>query len=396
MRVLLLSATPGAWAEKSETLFFAPKPPPVITSPSEDRKRFVLGSLSHILNQTANGYLALPEFPAVAPDPSVRRPVLVDLAQQQNFYEEEEEDEEEEGEEEEEEEDDFYGPDDGEEEEEEPEEEEVAEEEEEEAPTPPPKSKSKPSAAPAPSADPFAAFFSAPAPVSPPSASPPPPVKATASFDELFAPVSAPPQPAQPPANLKRYSVLENAAGLQLECAYTRAASPNGPEWRVLQLYFKNLLTDAPLTGIKMAKQPSIDGSDVQPFQDIALIPPGADYHCALHVKFVTAGLPVRFDLVHTGASHAVSLRPAVGELLRTNPLSTSEFDQIFSVLSSVGSLSAALSGLGTDAAAVSARVLELAVLSVVPSDESSTLKYVLPYATFLSLAAGEMITTRY
>ncbi|KAM9985977.1 hypothetical protein ACTFIZ_004256 [Dictyostelium cf. discoideum] len=100
------------------------KPIPTETSISEDRQRFTLGSLSHIVNHTALGYTALPDFPDVAPDPSVREPIQRWIPNQQSqqqqqlnnifvdtpFYsdEEEEEEEEEYDEEEEEEEEEEY------------------------------------------------------------------------------------------------------------------------------------------------------------------------------------------------------------------------------------------------------------------------------------------------
>lgn len=37
-----------------------------------DRQGFQVGSLSHMMNLKANGYQELPQFPDVAPDPSVR------------------------------------------------------------------------------------------------------------------------------------------------------------------------------------------------------------------------------------------------------------------------------------------------------------------------------------
>ena len=39
---------------------------------SPDRDYFQLGTLSHVLNMRATGYQELPEWPEVAPDPSVR------------------------------------------------------------------------------------------------------------------------------------------------------------------------------------------------------------------------------------------------------------------------------------------------------------------------------------
>ena len=40
--------------------------------PSPDRDHFQLGTLSHVLNMRATGYQELPEWPEVAPDPTVR------------------------------------------------------------------------------------------------------------------------------------------------------------------------------------------------------------------------------------------------------------------------------------------------------------------------------------
>lgn len=43
-----------------------------------DRDRFQLGTLSHSLNSQANGYLELSDWPAVAPDQSVRTVEVVE------------------------------------------------------------------------------------------------------------------------------------------------------------------------------------------------------------------------------------------------------------------------------------------------------------------------------
>eukprot|EP01117_Protostelium_nocturnum_P003674 TRINITY_DN14956_c0_g1_i1.p1 TRINITY_DN14956_c0_g1~~TRINITY_DN14956_c0_g1_i1.p1 ORF type:complete len:805 (+),score=327.31 TRINITY_DN14956_c0_g1_i1:240-2417(+) len=48
------------------------KPVPQYSNPNEGRKRFMLGSLSHIVNHTANGYEPIADFPEEAPDSSVR------------------------------------------------------------------------------------------------------------------------------------------------------------------------------------------------------------------------------------------------------------------------------------------------------------------------------------
>ncbi|XP_043933750.1 AP-3 complex subunit beta-2 isoform X2 [Protopterus annectens] len=62
----------GVLSKYARKLFLAQKPAPVLESPFKDRDHFQLGSLSHLLNAKASGYQELPNWPEVAPDPSVR------------------------------------------------------------------------------------------------------------------------------------------------------------------------------------------------------------------------------------------------------------------------------------------------------------------------------------
>ncbi|XP_030598702.1 AP-3 complex subunit beta-1 isoform X2 [Archocentrus centrarchus] len=62
----------GALSKYARRILLAPKPAPVLESAFKDRDRFQLGTLSHSLNLKATGYQELPDWPAVAPDQSVR------------------------------------------------------------------------------------------------------------------------------------------------------------------------------------------------------------------------------------------------------------------------------------------------------------------------------------
>ncbi|XP_060791705.1 AP-3 complex subunit beta-1 isoform X2 [Neoarius graeffei] len=62
----------GALSKYARRILLAPKPAPVLQSAFKDRDRFQLGTLSHTLNSKATGYLELSDWPAVAPDQSVR------------------------------------------------------------------------------------------------------------------------------------------------------------------------------------------------------------------------------------------------------------------------------------------------------------------------------------
>ncbi|XP_071965282.1 AP-3 complex subunit beta-2-like isoform X2 [Antedon mediterranea] len=62
----------GALSKHAKKIFLASKPAPVLESVFKDRDQYQLGSLSHVINSKANGYIELPNFPDVAPDPTVR------------------------------------------------------------------------------------------------------------------------------------------------------------------------------------------------------------------------------------------------------------------------------------------------------------------------------------
>jgi AP-3 complex subunit beta len=80
MRVMLLNkeGVANTLSGAAKTLFINQKPAPTATSISKDRQRFMLGSLSHVVNHSAMGYQQLPDFPEEAPDPSVRNPPEVE------------------------------------------------------------------------------------------------------------------------------------------------------------------------------------------------------------------------------------------------------------------------------------------------------------------------------
>uniref|UniRef100_A0A8C7L8W9 AP-3 complex subunit beta n=1 Tax=Oncorhynchus kisutch TaxID=8019 RepID=A0A8C7L8W9_ONCKI len=62
----------GALGKYARRILLAPKPAPVLESTYKDRDRYQLGTLSHTINTKASGYLELSDWPAVAPDQSVR------------------------------------------------------------------------------------------------------------------------------------------------------------------------------------------------------------------------------------------------------------------------------------------------------------------------------------
>ncbi|EDV21108.1 uncharacterized protein TRIADDRAFT_30877 [Trichoplax adhaerens] len=70
--IIMPSEKGGALHKYAKKIFFTTKPAPVLKSAFIGRDRYILGSLSHILDQEVSGYSDLPSFPEEAPDPTVR------------------------------------------------------------------------------------------------------------------------------------------------------------------------------------------------------------------------------------------------------------------------------------------------------------------------------------
>ncbi|KAK3555908.1 hypothetical protein QTP86_029779 [Hemibagrus guttatus] len=77
-QLIVPSEKSGALSKYARRILLAAKPAPVLQSAFKDRDRFQLGTLSHTLNSKATGYLELSDWPAVAPDQSVRNVEVVE------------------------------------------------------------------------------------------------------------------------------------------------------------------------------------------------------------------------------------------------------------------------------------------------------------------------------
>jgi AP-3 complex subunit beta len=72
LRTLLVPAEKTPLSKYNKKMFLTPKPAPVLQSAFKDHSQWQMGSLSHMLNNQANGYKPLPDFPEEPPDPTVR------------------------------------------------------------------------------------------------------------------------------------------------------------------------------------------------------------------------------------------------------------------------------------------------------------------------------------
>uniref|UniRef100_A0A3Q1FAB1 AP-3 complex subunit beta n=1 Tax=Acanthochromis polyacanthus TaxID=80966 RepID=A0A3Q1FAB1_9TELE len=77
-QLIVPSEKSGALNKYARRILLAPKPAPVLESSFKDRDRFQLGTLSHSLNTKATGYQELSDWPAVAPDQSVRNVEIIE------------------------------------------------------------------------------------------------------------------------------------------------------------------------------------------------------------------------------------------------------------------------------------------------------------------------------
>uniref|UniRef100_A0A4W6DSW4 Clathrin/coatomer adaptor adaptin-like N-terminal domain-containing protein n=1 Tax=Lates calcarifer TaxID=8187 RepID=A0A4W6DSW4_LATCA len=77
-QLIVPSEKNGALNKYARRILLAPKPAPVLESAFKDRDRYQLGTLSHSLNIKATGYQELSDWPAVAPDQSVRNVEVIE------------------------------------------------------------------------------------------------------------------------------------------------------------------------------------------------------------------------------------------------------------------------------------------------------------------------------
>ncbi|XP_058473611.1 AP-3 complex subunit beta-1 isoform X2 [Solea solea] len=110
-QLIVPSEKSGALNKYARRILLAPKPAPVLESAFKDRDRYQLGTLSHSLNTKASGYQELPDWPAAAPDQSVRNVEIIEPVKEwapsvgkakkpksgDKFYSDEEDEKEEEG-----------------------------------------------------------------------------------------------------------------------------------------------------------------------------------------------------------------------------------------------------------------------------------------------------------
>ncbi|EGG21253.1 beta adaptin [Cavenderia fasciculata] len=339
MRFLLINTeSTQQLANQSKSIFINQKPAPTEISVSEDRQRFVLGSLSQIVNHSAMGYQSLPDFPEEVPDPSVRQPKQwipeqtsvkknVFSFTEENFYSDEEEEDEDEYSDE-------YDGDQDEDEEDEDEED---------------------------SQDELDKFFSDSSEGSKKQngkgkkkskksknnkrhqeeEEEEEEVMDDDEMDQLFGVVEEMDQ-----LNLESTSsksikkiLLKPTVGGGLSIDYCFLRRPKEeigedveitPGCTVIQLYLKNHSTEETISNIKIGKKTLIDGANIQDFDEIESIPPNESYQTNLFVTFNSTSQSCKFEICSSKGVHPVVLTPIIGELVSPLNISSEEWKQQF------------------------------------------------------------------
>eukprot|EP01133_Synstelium_polycarpum_P016718 gene16718-19872_t len=307
-------------AQQAKSIFINQKPFPTEISISEDRQRFILGSLSHIVNHSAMGYQSLPDFPEVAPDPTVRQPkVWIPeknnnvFLEERNFYSDDDEEDDDDDEE-------YSGSS------------EEGEDDEDEEDVD--------------SQDELDKFFSDSSDSSTPSKKKKPAnghaknLKKKRShkkrvqgeddeeedindddMDELFGVTEE-----MERLDIKsstttsvRKVLLKPAVGgnLGIEYCFLRAPTdPVEPGYNAIQLYLKNHSADETITNIKIGNKTLITGANIIDFQEIESIEPSQTLETLLLVTFNSISQSCKFEISSSKGIYPVVLTPIIGEMM--------------------------------------------------------------------------------
>uniref|UniRef100_A0A0B7B0H2 AP-3 complex subunit beta n=1 Tax=Arion vulgaris TaxID=1028688 RepID=A0A0B7B0H2_9EUPU len=385
---VVTSNKPSALAKYAKKIFLATKPAPVLESHFNSHDSYQLGSLSHLLNMKATGYQDLPEWPAVAPDTSVRNVELPPVwnenrepirgkkqkqpaADLKSFYSSSDDDDDEESSEEnsdEESEKDGGSEEESDEDEEsedsskEDSDEDSSEEESEEASSsssseedsseedsdkdvkkPVKQSKSakpvninivKEKVKVSGVGDLLLDFDD----MGPPSSS----SSNVAASSSMLTPVAAgsgivvQANPAQAHSSnivqgitvpSKTYELLNrlSTGGLTVTYKYTRTISIFSPKMVSLELTFTNA-GEAPLTGVKIGEKKPQSGMEIHDFPEIASLGVGACTSVLMGINFNDTTQSAGFQLVSEQKTFSVTISAPVGELLQPRTMGETEF----------------------------------------------------------------------
>jgi hypothetical protein len=202
-------------------------------------------------------------------------------------------------------------------------------------------------------------------------------------------------RPSGPVVDVKRLAVqpllhFANGGGLAIDYCFTREASIYSSEMNTVKLVLRNTLS-APLTKVRVGDTRLEDGMQLQPFAEIATLPPGGSTSVNLYVDFGGKTRAANFDVQTERGTYPVSVAVGAGELVSPVELALEEFEALAAGLRGMHEHKVPLPA-DADAAAAADRVLLLCNLAPVGDAAAAAAAGVLRFAGRTLGAEGAVV----
>eukprot|EP00698_Gefionella_okellyi_P003107 TRINITY_DN12904_c0_g1_i1.p1 TRINITY_DN12904_c0_g1~~TRINITY_DN12904_c0_g1_i1.p1 ORF type:complete len:1021 (-),score=279.54 TRINITY_DN12904_c0_g1_i1:233-2959(-) len=177
-------------------------------------------------------------------------------------------------------------------------------------------------------------------------------------------------------ATRPQYPLLDGmkAGGLGVNYSFTREPSIYGGRMITVRLYFTNT-SSMPIQSIAAVNIKPESGSEAREFEPVPALQPGATDYRNMAINFNGRVAPLRFDIQCDRGVHAVKLTPPVGELLKPFEISRQDFINKVARLGGMNENSATVSTSNSMAGILKQVLAEAAVASVESNELEGTLK---------------------
>jgi len=319
-------------AAEIESVFLADKPIPLVKSPSDERSRFTIGTLSHLVGHQANGYEPLPDHPSMPSDRKLRDPPVdatwreekkpAKPTKAKSFYSDSESGSYTDS-------DSYTGSGS------------YSDSYTSDSDASRSTYSSRSSRSHSMSSGSYSSDSDAPV------KSNPPPQKPSQTSDSLFDLLAAPTAPvgsvSSPDSLLATFGSMAisnsnssrplfpllnpmNGGGLGVQFSFPRESSLYGARLTTVRLHFHNQ-AQVPLQDIRITDKRLEAGQELREFEPIPSLQPGAADYRSVSINFNGKVAPVRFDIATDRGQFTVKLTPPAGELLRPYDITPKDFD---------------------------------------------------------------------
>jgi len=371
----------GKFKEYAKNLFISKKPLPSHITLSEDRQRFLIGTLSHLVNHFVVGYQPLPDWPETPPPSNVRNDQVIESLnnsskkESRGFWSDEDKSSEDSSSYTSSEDSTSYTS--------------SSEEEEEIKPRKNSTNNKAKQSIPVKKEDPIESLFN----LDSATVKPNPNIPKTTSLnimDELFSSgsISSSPLSVTKPnysfglfnSETVKRTLLKSVVGggLSIDYCYNRVPSMLGANYNTLRLFFKNS-SQKPISNIKIGKVTLPEGMDMVPFPEIQSLQPNETIDSQISVKFSSVSNPLKFEISTNQGTFNVSISPNIGDLVRATAISLQEFIEAEKTLKGMNEIfdTITLKDTKNDIPLITQRILDCAYLANIEANfESGNFKF--------------------